>query len=67
MNLANNLKPSVALIKLIEACGILLGVPKSFSKSKYKAPVPSCYDATIRLLSVSMIYSDNAFLVDNII
>lgn len=43
-------KPSGALIKLVEAAGILLQVPKSFKKSEYKAPTPSNYDNTIELL-----------------
>jgi len=38
------------MIKLVEAVGILLGVPPSQDKSKYKAPMPSNYDATINLL-----------------
>lgn len=51
-HLADNLKPNAALIKLVEACGTVLGIPKTFSKSRYKAPAPSCYDATLnRLMS----------------
>ena len=44
-------KPSVALIKLIEATGILLGIAPSFDKSKYKCPVPSNYDKTLDCIS----------------
>lgn len=44
-------RPPLALINLVEAIGILLRVPKSMNKSKYKASVPSNYDATIELLS----------------
>lgn len=44
-------KPTVALVKLIEATGILLGIPKSFEKSRFKAPTPSNYDATLTELS----------------
>lgn len=40
----------MCMIKLVEAVGILLGVPPSQEKSKYKAPMPSNYDATINLL-----------------
>lgn len=43
-------RPPAALIKLVEAIGILLRVPKSHVKSAYKAPIPSNYDATLRLL-----------------
>ena len=44
-------RPSLALIKLVEVIGILLNVPKSFTKSKYKAPIPSNFDSTLELLS----------------
>lgn len=45
-------KPSVALIKLVEATGVLLGIPKNGSKekSKYKAPSPTNYDNTVEYL-----------------
>ena len=43
-------RPSVAMIKAIEAIGILLRVPQSSQKSMFKAPVPSNYDATVALL-----------------
>ena len=44
-------KPNIALVKLIEAVGILLRVQKSFAKSVYKAPTPSNYDGTLALLT----------------
>lgn len=44
-------KPSISLIKLIEATGILLGIAPSFDKSKYKCPVPSNYDKTLDCIS----------------
>jgi hypothetical protein len=44
-------RPNLAMIKIIEAIGILLQVPKSNVKSKYKAAVPSNYDATIEIIS----------------
>lgn len=50
-DLLDRKRPSIALIKLIEATGILLGIPKSFTKSKYKAPIPTNYDATIQHIS----------------
>ena len=40
-------KPPSALVKLVESVGILLDVPISHSKSKYKAPSPSNYDGTM--------------------
>jgi hypothetical protein len=40
-------KPPSALVKLVESVGILLDVPISHSKSKYKAPTPSNYDGTM--------------------
>jgi len=43
-------RPSLCMIKLVEAVGVLLGVPPSQDKSKYKAPMPSNYDATVNLL-----------------
>jgi hypothetical protein len=48
--LAKVIKPPTALIKLIEAIGIIFHVPKSYNKSIYKAPSPSNYDGTITLL-----------------
>jgi hypothetical protein len=50
-DLINLRKPSGSLIRLIEAIGILLGVPPTKKKSQYKAPIPSNYDATIHLLA----------------
>jgi len=47
----NQKRPCLALIKLIEATGILLGIPLSDGKSRYKAPLPSNYDATISTLT----------------
>jgi hypothetical protein len=50
--LKNIKRPSIALIKLVEATGILLGIPSSpSSKSKYKAPTPTNYDDTVEYLS----------------
>eukprot|EP01036_Dinobryon_divergens_P059829 gene59829-79796_t len=43
-------RPPLALIKLVEAIGILLRVPKTSSKSEFKAPVPTNYDSTVRML-----------------
>jgi nucleotide-binding universal stress UspA family protein len=40
-------KPPSALVKLVESVGILLDVPVTHSKSKYKAPSPSNYDGTM--------------------
>lgn len=45
-------RPSVAMVKLVEATGILLGIPKSAAlKSLYKAPTPTNYDDTVEYLS----------------
>jgi hypothetical protein len=44
-------RPCKALIKLVEAAGILLNVPMQSDKSVYKAPVPSNYDNTIEELA----------------
>jgi len=49
--LADIKRPPLALVKLVEAIGILLRIPKASSKSQYKAPIPSNYDATVKLLS----------------
>lgn len=46
-------KPSVALIKLVEAIGIILEIKPSYEKSHYKAPMPSNYDNTVQLLSTN--------------
>jgi len=46
-------KPSVALIKLVEAIGIILEIKPSYEKSHYKAPMPSNYDSTVELLSTN--------------
>jgi hypothetical protein len=43
-------RPTPAVIKLVESCGILLGIPPSNDRSAYKAPLPSNYDATIGVL-----------------
>jgi hypothetical protein len=43
-------RPSPSLIKLVEACGILLELRKNEKKSAYKAPLPSNYDNTLDLL-----------------
>jgi hypothetical protein len=43
-------KPPIALVKLIESIGILFCIPKSFTKSIYKAPTPSNYDGTMAAL-----------------
>lgn len=51
MELLNIKKPSLAFIKLVEAVGILLEVPKQSEKSKFKAPIPTNYDNTIQVLS----------------
>ena len=42
-----NKKPAIALIKLVEAIGIVLGIPSTFVRSKYKAPIPTNYDQTL--------------------
>lgn len=43
-------RPSVPVIKLVESIGILLGIPLSTEKSKFKAPMPSNYDETVETL-----------------
>mmetsp|Transcript_20859 Transcript_20859/g.30007 ORF Transcript_20859/g.30007 Transcript_20859/m.30007 type:complete len:424 (+) Transcript_20859:134-1405(+) len=48
--ISNVSKPSDALVKLVEAVGILLQVPISHEKSIYKASSPSNYDGTVALL-----------------
>ena len=48
--LADVSRPSVSVVKLVEACGILLGVPPTHDRSAFKAPIPSNYDATVGLL-----------------
>lgn len=55
-NISNVSKPNAALVKLIEAIGILLRVPQSFAKSVYKAPTPSNYDGTMELLLKNFSY-----------
>lgn len=45
-------KPPSALVKLVESVGILLDVPVTHAKSKYKAPSPSNYDGTMDRLMV---------------
>ncbi len=40
----------MAVIKLVECIGILLGIPPSKDKSFYKAPNPSNYDHVVELL-----------------
>lgn len=49
--LQNIKKPNTALIKLVESIGILLEIPSTTDKSKFKAPLPSNYDNTIIQLS----------------
>ena len=44
-------KPTSSVIKLIECIGILLEIPVSTDKSKFKAPFPSNYDKTFDILS----------------
>jgi hypothetical protein len=45
-------RPSAALVKLIEAVGILLGTPKTSSaESLYRIPRPSNYETTIGLVA----------------
>jgi len=46
-------RPSLAVIKLVECIGILLGIPPSKEKSIYKAPTPSNYDHVVHLLDES--------------
>ena len=48
--LASQKRPSPPVIKLVECVGILLRIPPSPEKSKYKAPMPSNYDHTVHLL-----------------
>lgn len=48
--LTDDTRPTVSVIKLVEACGILLGIPPSHDRSAFKAPMPSNYDATVGLL-----------------
>jgi nucleotide-binding universal stress UspA family protein len=57
-------RPSVGLIKVVEAIGILMRIPTSMSKSKYKAPTPSNYDETIARLQNDFtgVFSELAFL-----
>jgi hypothetical protein len=49
--LVNTKRPSTAFIKLIEAVGIVLRIPRRAIKSKYKAPTPSNYDETAEYLA----------------
>ena len=52
MSLASIKRPSLALIKLVESTGILLGIQKKYGeKSRYKAPTPTNYDETVQKLS----------------
>jgi hypothetical protein len=48
--LGDDSRPTVSVVKLVEACGILLGVPPSTERSAFKAPLPSNYDNTVSLL-----------------
>jgi hypothetical protein len=59
-------RPSIALIKLVEATGILLGIPRSPApKSAYKAPTPTNYDDTVEFLcsSPTNFYAAMNFLI----
>lgn len=47
-------KPSVALIKIIEITGILIGAQSKNNRSKYKTPLPSNYSDTVHLLSQNL-------------
>ncbi len=49
-SLASDSRPTVAVIKLVEACGILMGIPPSTDRSAFKAPIPSNYDSTVSML-----------------
>jgi nucleotide-binding universal stress UspA family protein len=49
-SLKDQKRPSLAVIKLVECIGILLGIPPSRDKSLYKAPMPSNYDHVVHLL-----------------
>ena len=49
-DLRENHRPTPPVIKLVESCGILLGIPPSNDRSAFKAPLPSNYDATITIL-----------------
>ena len=56
-------RPSLALVKLVEATGILLGIPRSAaSKSIYKAPTPTNYDDTVEYLNTRFYYAMNFLL-----
>ena len=44
-------RPPLALIKIVEAIGILLRIPKTSARSAYRAPTPTNYDATIDILT----------------
>lgn len=44
-------KPLIVQIQVIEAIGILMRIPFREGKSRYKAPSPSNYDATVDLLA----------------
>lgn len=50
-NLLKISRPTLALIKLVEAIGILLEIPFGYTKSSYKATLPSNYDETVEKLS----------------
>jgi hypothetical protein len=65
MDLKQIKRPSVPLIKLVEATGILLGVPKSTTKSKYKVPAPTNYDETVEFLSSKFYYAMNGLVTSN--
>lgn len=47
VELDQNRRPHISVIKLIECVGTLLEIPKSSEKSYYRAPLPSNYDKTI--------------------
>lgn len=49
-SLKDDTRPTVAVIKLVESCGILLGIPPTMDRSAFKAPLPSNYDNTVNVL-----------------
>lgn len=66
MELKNIKRPSIALIKLVEATGILLDIEKSDvrDKSKYKAQSPTNYDNCVEKLSGGSFYSTISVLLN---
>ena len=49
-DLSSESRPTPAVVKLVESCGILLGIPPTNDRSAFKAPLPSNYDNTVRVL-----------------